>query len=60
MPYLPLSSSVFIDGRNRFMQVKLQELEQATAAGKAEHSSSWNTDGVLGLGKQGRISASGC
>lgn len=29
---LPLSSSVFTDGRNRFKQVRLQELEQETAA----------------------------
>lgn len=48
------SPSVFVDGRNCFKQVRLQEPEQATAAGEAEHSSSWNTGGLLGLGRAGQ------
>lgn len=52
-----LSSSVFIDGRNCFKQVRLQEQEQATATGEAEHSSNWNQEGCWVWGEQGRISA---
>lgn len=49
-----LSSSAFIKAIPSIKQVRLQELKQATATGKAEHSRSWNAGGVLGLGREGQ------